>query len=247
MELWVRTLAWGEGGMLDQLAPRKQFWHDVFSMRSRSHHEMKNFHRTFQKWTDDEGNVEDEMHIKADFMKEAHRPWLQTFVVRSNHDQHLDVWLNTAKIERDPENARYYTILQAQMLTAMEDGNRDFNVLEWALRQCSIPKAIRFLGEDESFVICKSRDFVGIECGLHGHLGPNGARGSTRGLKKLGRPANKAHDHKATWSDWTLSAGACSTKFPYMRGPGAHSISHINTWENATRQIITFWGDKFRA
>ncbi|MCK1668610.1 helix-turn-helix domain-containing protein [Bradyrhizobium sp. 153] len=247
MELWVRQLAWAVGGMLDQLAPRKQFWHDVFSMRSRSHHEMKNFHRTYEKWVNDEGNVEGEMQVTADFMTEGHRPWLETLVVRSNHDQHLDVWLNTAKIERDPENARYYALLQHKMLEAIDNGERDFNVLEWALRRCGIPKAIRFLGEDESYVICRTRDFVGIECGLHGHLGPNGARGSTRALKKLGRPANKAHDHKATWMDATLSAGACSTKFPYMRGPGAHSISHIGTFENGARQILTMWAGKFRA
>lgn len=88
---------------------------------------------------------------------------------------------------------------------------------------------------------------MGIECGLHGDLGPNGSRGSTRSLKKLGRPANKAHDHQATWMDDTLSAGACSVRFPYMKGPGAHSISHIGTFENGARQILTFWAGKFRA
>ncbi|MBR0876868.1 hypothetical protein JQ608_06590 [Bradyrhizobium liaoningense] len=247
MEVWVRHLGWGKGGMLDQLAPRKQFWHDVFSMRSRSHHELKNFHRTFEKWATGEGNVEDEVQVTADFATEGHRAWLETIVVRSNHDRHLDTWLNIAKIERDPENARYYALLQHQVLAAIEDGNRDFNVLEWALRRAGIPKGVRFLGEDESYVICKSRDFVGIECGLHGDLGPNGSRGSTRSLKKLGRPANKAHDHQATWMDDTLSAGACSTRFPYMKGPGAHSISHIGTFENGARQILTFWAGKFRA
>lgn len=56
---------------------------------------------------------------------------------------------------------------------------------------CGRPKAIRFLGEDESYIICKGRDFVGIECGLHGDLGPSGSRGSTRSLKKLGRPLTR--------------------------------------------------------
>jgi hypothetical protein len=72
MELWVRQLAWGKRGMADQLAPRKQFMHDVFSMRSRSHHEMKNFQRSFEKWVSDEGNVEDEMRVTADFLVESH-------------------------------------------------------------------------------------------------------------------------------------------------------------------------------
>lgn len=247
MALWVRVLGWGRGGMLDQLAPRKQFMHDLFSMRSRSHHEWKNFHRHFEKFVRGEGGVEDEIRITADFVKESARPWLETLVVRSNHDQHLEQWLNEGRVDLDPENATYFTRLQLEKLRAIEAGDRDFNVLEFALRRAGIPKRVRFLGEDESFVICKSADFVGIECGLHGHLGPNGARGSTRGLMRLGRPSNKAHDHRATWADSTLSGGACSLDFPYMRGPTAHSISHVLTWSNGSRQILTMWGNKFRA
>ena len=248
MDLWVRQLAWAPGGALDQLAPRKQFMHDIFSMRSRGHHELKNFHRTFEKYISGEGSVEDEMRVTADFMRESHRPWSETIVVRSNHDRHLDRWLNEADPTRDPANASYFTLLQLQVLRNMEEGNRDFNILEWALRHVegTIPESVRFLAEDESYVVCKNQA-GGIECGLHGDLGPNGARGTTQALMKLGRPANKAHDHTATIRGPVYSAGACSLSFPYMKGPHAHSVSHVLTFENAARQILTFWNGKFRA
>jgi hypothetical protein len=248
MDLHVRELGWSEGGMLDQLSPRRQFMHDIFSMRSRSHHELRNFHRTYQKFVDGEGSVEDEMCVTADFMKEAARPWCETVVVRSNHCRHLDRWLNEANPAFDPANARYFNLLQLKMLEAFDTGDRDFNILEWALRNMEngIPEGVRFLGEDESFVICKNFD-GGVECGLHGDLGPNGARGSTQVLMKLGRAANKAHDHTAAIRGPVYSAGACSLSFPYMKGPNAHSVSHIVTFENAARQIITFWSGKFRA
>jgi hypothetical protein len=109
MDLDVRELAFGEGGMLDQLRPRRQFWHDLFSMRSRGHHEMKNFHRMFAKWVDGEESVEDEMRITADFSHEAHRDWCETVVVRANHDRHLDRWLNEARPERDPRTPTIFT------------------------------------------------------------------------------------------------------------------------------------------
>lgn len=248
MDLAVRELGWGPGGMLDQLRPRKQFWHDVFSMRARNHHELRNFHRTYEKMVSGEGSVEDEIQVTADFMREGVREWIETIVVRSNHDRHLDRWLNEADPTRDPQNARYFMELQAVLLRAMDDGNADFNVLEYALRsaESGLPPGVRFLGEDESFVICKSAA-GGIECGLHGDLGPNGSRGSTRSLMKLGRPANKAHDHTAAIRWPVFSAGACSLDFPYMRGPNAHSVSHIVNFENGARQIVTFWGGKFRA
>jgi hypothetical protein len=247
MDLEVRSLGWDKGGMLDQLAPRNQFWHDVFSMRSRGHHEMKNFHASYRKFVSGEDSVEGEMSVTAEFMQEGWRPWCHTFVVRSNHDRHLDRWLNEAKIERDLLNARYYTLLQGKILAAMDEGDGDFNILEWALRAKGIPANIRFLGEDESFVICKKTPIGGIECGLHGDLGTNGSRGSTNVLMKLGRAANKAHDHSATKRGQVMSAGACSLDFPYMKGPNGHSVSHINTFENGARQIITFWNGKFRA
>lgn len=250
MDLGVRELGWGEGGMLDQLHPRMQFMHDIFSMRSRSHHEIKNFHRTYEKFANGEGSVEDEMTVTADFMIEAERAWCESIVVRSNHDRHLDRWLNEANPAHDPVNARYFTALQLQILDAIDAGNRDFNILEWALRngRAAIPADVRFLGEDESYVICKASMVApgGIECGLHGDLGPNGSRGSTRNLTRLGRPANKAHDHTAAIRDQVYSGGACSLSFPYMKGPNSHSVSHTLTFCNGARQIITFWNGKFR-
>jgi hypothetical protein len=249
MDLEHREAAWEAGGLIDQTAPRSQCWHDLFSMRSRGHHEMKNYHRTFQKLIDGEGIVEDEMRVTADFCKEAARKWCESVVIRSNHCRHLDRWLNEANPQHDVANARYHTTLNLEILRAIEDGDRGFNVLEWALRQFKIPEAIRFLGEDESYIIAKGGAAVreGIECGLHGDLGVNGSRGSTRGLKKLGRPVNKDHDHTAAILDNVFSGGACSLDFPYMKGPNAHSVSHILTFENAARQIITYWQGKFRA
>lgn len=248
MALWVRELGWGEGGVVDQLKPARQFLGDIFSMRSRGHHELKNFHKTFQKMVDGEGIVEDEIQVTAEFLHEADRPWLESVVISSNHDRHLDRWLNEADPTRDPPNARYFMTLQSQMLKAMEDGNRDFDILEWALRNAEggIPGRIFFLGEDQSYVICKAAN-GGIECGLHGDLGPNGSRGTTRGLRKLGRPTNKGHDHTAAINWPVFSAGACSLDFPYMKGPNSHSVSHIINFVNGARQIMTFWGGKCRA
>lgn len=248
MDLWVRNLGWAEGGCLDQLRPKKQFLHDVFSMRSRGHHEIKNFHRTYQKMVDGEDIVSDEIQIGADFLRDADRDWLESVVIRSNHDRHLDRWLNEANPNLDPINARYFMTLQAQVLEAMDEGNRDFNILEWALKNAEggIPDRVSFNGEDESYVICKAAN-GGIECGLHGDLGPNGARGSTRALRKLGRPTNKAHDHTAAIYWPVFSGGACSLNFPYMKGPNAHSVSHILNYVNGARAIMTFWNGKFRA
>jgi hypothetical protein len=219
-------------------------------MRSRGHHEMKDFLRTFEKHVAGEGDVAGEVSITADFMHEGVRPWCETVVIRSNHDRHLDRWVNEADPKKDPANAVYYTQLMAAKLAAITAGDRDFNVLQWALAQAGAPK-VHFNGEDESFVICKGSKVApdGIEAGLHGDLGANGARGSSRGLKNLGRPVNKAHDHRATMMDQrgVMSGGACAINLPYMKGPNSQSVSQIIAFDNGARQIVTFWNRKARA
>ncbi len=121
--------------------------------------------------------------------------------------------------------------------------------MDRAMHQTSAAgEGVRFLGEDESFVVAKDkRGKGGVECGLHGDRGPNGARGSTRNLTKLGRPLNKGHDHKAGIDGKVFSAGACAIRLPYMKGPSAHSISHIVTYKNAARSILTMWANDWRA
>lgn len=248
MLTWVRELLWGTGGLVDQFAPKRQFLHDLFSMRSRSHHEQKDFFRTFQKHVDRQDIVEDEVNGSASFLRQAVRKHMETVVIRSNHDRHLDRWLDEFQVKYDPGNVRYFTKLQHARLKAYEDGDRDFNVLEYALREAGCPDSVYFNGEDESYVICKySRTVAGIECGLHGDLGPNGAPGSSRNLTKLARPVNKGHDHTASIKNLVYSAGSCALNLPYEKGPTAHTVSLIVTFENAARQILTCWKGKARA
>lgn len=254
LERWVRDLSWGEGGMLDQLQPEYQFMNDLFSMRSRSHWDAKDFHRTFEKHVDGEETVAEEVELTADFLSEASRDWCETWVVPSNHDRHLDRWLNEADFRKDPPNARYFCYLQYNLLTAIEDGDKDFNILEYAVNDMLEEKEadarnLSWLAEDDSFVICKGSSVEpnGIECGLHGDLGPNGSKGTTMSLRKLGRAVNKGHDHQAAITGRVFSAGACSLDFPYMKGPHSHSISHIVTYKNGARAIVTMYGGSWRA
>ncbi len=247
LDLPVREEIWSSDGLLDQLRPKYQIMNDLFSMRSRSPHEMKDFHRMYEKHADSEETVEEEVHLTADLLVEARRDFCETVVVVSNHDRHLDRWLNEADFRADPPNSKYFCLLQYNKLDAIDEGDKDFNVLEFALRRASCPDDVRFLGRDESFIICKGAENGGVECGLHGDEGPNGARGNTRNLTKLGRPVNKGHDHKATKRLNVWSAGTCSLTFPYMHGPSAHSVSHIVTFDLGTRQLLTMWAGKSRA
>lgn len=249
MEPWVRETGWGASdrkGMLDVLRPARQIMHDIFSMRSRGHHEMKDFHALYEKRAAGMDSVEAEVAECAEFLRSSSRKWCETVIVLSNHDRHLNRWLRDEDPRKDLLNAKYHAHLQETLLDAIDRREVSFNVLAFALGEKGLPESVRFLGEDESFVICRDVD-GGIECGLHGDLGSGGARGSTRNLTKLGRPLIKGHDHTAAIRENVYSVGACSLEFPYMKGPSAHSVSHVVTFPNAKRQIVTMWRGRWRA
>src|SRR5690606_17457923 len=118
-----------------------------------------------------------------------------------------------------------------------EDGIRDFHVT--GVQTCALPisENVRFLRIDESFVICAKNH--PIECGLHGHLGPNGSRGTTANLSRMGARINKGHDHAATIRNGVYSAGVCALEQGYNQGPTSWSVSHICTYLNGKRCILT--------
>lgn len=240
-ERWAYDLAFGPGGALDKLRPKHQFVGDYYSMRSRGHHDMKDFLTTYKKHIHGEETVEDEVQLTYDRLAGICRPWCKSVGVPDNHSRHLDRWVNEADHRKDPINAKYWSLLLYQTLDAVDRGVDDFKLTEWAIRQKGDLPGFAFLEEDGSYVV------AGVENGLHGDLSPNGARGSTAGLTKLARPVNKGHDHIACIMDDVFSAGAFARRFPYMKGPSSHSITHIMTYDNGERALLMFWNDKFRA
>ena len=103
-----------------------------------------------------------------------------------------------------------------------------------------------FLREDESMILTPAK----IECGMHGHLGPDGGRGSVFNLSKMARKANIGHCHKAGIYDGLYAAGvSCEHKTDawYLKGPSSWSHSHIVTYPNGKRTIVTVWKGKYRA
>lgn len=243
----VMRVVWHEGGMLDTLRPKHQFLHDVFDMRARNHHERKNPHKMFKRYINGEDSVEDELKYTAQFLRLADRSWCKTVVVNSNHDNALIRWLRESDYKDDPVNAIFFLEAQLEMYKAIYRSDDSFMLLEWAMRRLNAPVSTRFLREDESFVICKDAA-GGIECGMHGHLGVNGAKASPLGLSKMGRKANTGHTHSAAIIDGMYVAGTSSyLDMDFNVGPSSWSHSHVLTYPTGKRAVVTLWHDRWRA
>jgi hypothetical protein len=238
----VRALGWAAGGMLDVLRPRMQVLHDVVDFRSRNHHESRDPLALFDKWQDNAECVAAEVAESVQFLnQDAFRPWCETFIAPSNHHEAMTRWLKEADWRTDPVNARLFHRAWLWLL----DGERD--VYRRACEDAGVQPAIHFLETDESLVICKEHD-GGIEVGMHGHLGINGARGNSKAFAKLGRKSSIGHMHTAGIYLGVWTAGTSSRmRIGYNRGPSSWSWSHVVHYPEGTRTMVTMWKGRWRA
>jgi hypothetical protein len=244
----------GRDNMLDSLRPRYQFFHDVLDFRSQNHHDRGDFHKRFKKYLTGRDSVTAELDGVAGFLGgRARRAWCKTVVVDSNHDNALARWLREADYRQDPKNAIFFLEAQIEVLKSLQPTYLgDFHLVEWAIRKrmgdaMPAKKETHFLRPDESFIICHDAN-GGIECGMHGHLGPNGARGSAAAFSRMGRKSNVGHSHSAGIHDGVYVAGVLGALDQgYNKGPSSWSHSNIVTYPNGKRAIVTIWEGKWRA
>lgn len=241
------NLYFGTGGILDILKPKYQFIHDLSDFTPRNHHNRNDPHFLYKTSLSEIRTVEDGLNQAADILKKLSRDWCETLVVNSNHDNAYEKWLREADYRHDPDNALFFLKSQLRCYEAIQKGDTNYSVFEDALTNLvsrpvnHIASRIRFLRVDESFKICIGAGE--IECSAHGDLGANGTRGSAAGFQRLGTKVNIGHSHTAAIRDGVYQAGVTgSLDMGYNKGPSSWSRSHILSYPNGKRCIITTHG-----
>lgn len=243
-----KELAFAPGGMLDTLRPRHQLAHDVLDfVVNKGHHDRNNSHGRFRKKVLGQTDVSKEIDGVKDLLDHMRREWCLTVVADANHDRHLERWLNENDHRYDDTNAIFMLECELEFRRAiLANPHRKYLFLHEALKRKGLSSDDLFLHADDPFVLC-GEDGEGIECSLHGDIGPNGARGSPLGLSKMGRRANTGHTHSCCIIDGLYVAGTMSLlEQDWNVGPSSWSHSHIVTLPNGKRMIVTFFNGKWR-
>ncbi len=238
---------YGADSMLEYLAPEYQFIHDVLDFSARNHHNIKDPYFRFMMYHNKTEIVEDNIDAVVDFLASINSGADKTIIVESNHDLAFKKWLKESDYKTDPANAIFFLENQLRMYHAMADGDKLFSPFEHVVRMKlgGVFDGIKFLRTDESYIICGDN---GIECGNHGHLGANGARGTIQTYQRTGRRANIGHSHSAFIKDGVYQAGTSSElDLGYNEGSSSWSNSHIVTYSNGKRTIVTIKNGKWRA
>ncbi len=229
--------------LVNFLQPNFEFYHDLSDFTPRNHHAIKDHHFRFVMHEQGTDNVEAALRGCAVFLKETtrHRYDVQAIVVESNHDQALVKWLKTADYRDDQENAQFFLKMQMLYYSYLAAGNTAPPVFEHFLKEVGCPKDIEFVNEDQSFTICG-----GIECGMHGHLGANGARATPMQFAKAGARSNTGHTHSPQIIDGAYVAGVSGKlDMGYNKGPSSWAHAHIVTYPNGKRAILTMSNGRF--
>jgi hypothetical protein len=229
----------------DRLRPNFEFFHDLSDFAPRNHHNIKDsffrFDLHFKGQKAD--NVAYALAGCAAFLKAVYRKDSQQIVVESNHDQALVKWIKTADYRTDPENAIFFLDVTKAYLLGLRNGQSNPPVFEQVLRSMGIPEDTVFVSEDNSFTICGD-----IECGMHGHLGANGARATPMQFTRAGAKSNTGHTHSPMIRDGAYVGGVSgSLDMGYNKGLSSWAQAHIVTYPNGKRTILTMCNGQFFA
>ncbi len=251
-EPWVVDLS---QEILDTLKPKYQFLHDVMEGASTNPHVIKHgpdAHYGYNRWLRGLHRVDEELKRTTEIIKRYLRPWCQTVVPDSNHDQSwFRRWLLKYDYRYDPANAELFLDVQKWFYEQIKENtakglsHKEINLSAYVFAKFGLtPKDIKFLLVDEGFTILNKK----IECGVHGHMGPNGSFGTPENLSKIGRRMNTAHTHSCGIYNGLFVAGTSSKLvWSYNWGPSSWSHSHVITYPNGQRTILTFWEKQWKA
>lgn len=240
----VVAATFADYGIVATLNPGILAWHDLLDGDSISHHHRGNPFLQAHKREFDLDDAKREV-LEAIAFLAKYTKGRKSIVVPSNHDDFLQRWLMSADWRQDPTNAEFYLESALAMVRQAKQRDADAERLSafayWIRRELKNRDDIRCLKNDESFSV------EGIELGMHGDRGPNGARGSIKNLRRLGTKSIIGHSHSPGIDEGAYQNGTSTRlRLGYNVGPSSWLNSHTVVYANGKRCLINIIDGKWR-
>lgn len=224
--------------MLDVFKPKMLFLHDFFNAYSVSHHdEGKGITRAI-KHRDKKMSLEQELLQCAKELaaiNEAHEG-RQIFIVKSNHDEHLDRFIEEGRYLTHTQNLYVGTKLAAEMVDGKDP------LVAGIERHMVIPDNIRFLTRTDEIKVW------GYLMSAHGDRGASGSRGTTRGMENAYGKSVSGHPHTPEiWRDTWKVGTSTNLSLKYSEGyPSSWMNTHAVTYDGGTNQLVNIIEGEWR-
>ena len=209
------------------LKPQILVLHDAFSGVSINHHEQHRNILKAQRSAAHELDIKSELETLATDLNDLSQLVDEVVVVKSNHDEFLERYLQDGQYVKDPQNHRLSLLLSLHLL----DGG---DPLKYGIETHGLTSnKVRWLKRDEDFKIAR------IQLGAHGDVGANGARGSLRTMEAAYGNSVSGHSHSPEILRGAWQVGTSSyLKLSYNRGPSSWMHCSCLIYPNGSRQLI---------
>lgn len=216
--------------------------HDTLDAYSISHHHRKNVFTQYAKWKSGVNRIEDELRQTIDYLNNTTPGFSTSYIVQSNHNEHLLRWLNEVDIKAEPWNAKFYHYLMYNMLEETE----------MTPNGTSHPDPFKLVAKDHlkaniKFVDRGGMKIMGIEVGAHGDFGVNGARGGPKSFARIPDKMIVGHSHSPSIEKGCYTVGTSSKlSLEYNKGASTWHHAHVIIHPNGKRQMIFITPDGWR-
>jgi len=239
----VERATFGLGGIVETLNPQHLIWHDLLDSYSVNPHHAGNPFNAVAKRQTGTDDARAEVQRAIEFVAKRTTKDRESVVVGSNHNDMLRRWVVSNDWRRDPVNAEFYleTALAMVRGTKLTGKGTEYPdpFAHW-FRQAKVPNT-RVLDLDEDFML------GGVELGMHGDQGPNGARGSIHNLRRIGVKSIFGHAHTPGIDEGAYQTGTSTRlQLEYVHGPSSWLNCHCALHADGKRQLIFIIDGKFR-
>lgn len=224
---------------INTLKPKYVMLHDIFDGYSVSHHDGGKFLLRGKKAVSGQTDLYTELHELGKTLEELTAQGSKDtkfMVVKSNHDEVIDRYLEECRFVGDERNLR----LSVQLANAYMEGK---DPLEEGVRLAygHVPKNIKFLKRDDDF------NRYGWHLSSHGDKGPSGSRGSMASFDYSLGKAIVGHNHSAAIRKNVFRVGTIERMdVDYVKGTtGNWTNTNAVIYPNGRAQLITSFGGKW--
>lgn len=231
--------------------PENIVLHDVLDGYSISHHHKNNDVVKIGKHRFKMGNIEDELQITADFIDRISREDTKTYIVKSNHDEHFDRWLQECDPSNDPENAQFYHWMKYHRAKNITQTKTGFQTVDPFIFWCNNPDRQRGLEKKRLVHILKRDESLyinNIELSFHGDKGSNGSRGSAPQFARIGPKVVIGHSHSPQIYESVYQVGLSAyMDLEYKSGCSSWMHAHCLVYPDGKRTMIFLVKARFRS
>lgn len=228
--------------IVESLDPRILVFHDLVDNYAVNPHHVGNPFNAIAKLRAGRNVVAGEVARAIDFVIKRSSLSRPAVVVSSNHDDFLRRWIVKHDWKEDPENAEFYleTALAMVKATKLGAGGTETPSPFGMLLAKHAPN-VRALSLNESYIL------GGVELGMHGEQGPNGARGSIKNLRRIGTRSVIGHSHTPGIDEGCYQVGTSTVlKLEYNNGPSSWLNTHCILHADGKRQLINIINGEWR-